>query len=109
MINIILACQYGASTDLLAAKMQEVAKEKNLDVLVNAYSFTDLEQYIESADIVLLGPQIRFKQNELSKKFADKDVEFKVIDTADYGMLNGESVLMKALEDISKKEEVKSQ
>lgn len=104
MMNVILACQYGASTDLLAVKMQEAAKNLDLDVIVNAYSFTKLEQVIDSADIVLLGPQIRFKKKSLEQQFANKDVEFMVVDTVDYGMLNGEKVLLAAIEAIKRKE-----
>lgn len=97
MINIVLACQFGASTDLLAVKMQEAAKNEQLDVIVNAYSFTKIEQVIDAADIVLLGPQIRFKQKSLEAQFKDKNVQFMVINPADYGMLNGEKVLKAAI------------
>ena len=98
MIRIILACQFGASTELLAVKMQEAAKNIEIDVTVNAYSYTSLEQVIDEADIILLGPQIRFKKNALEKQFADKNVAFMVIDPSDYGMLNGEKVLRSAVE-----------
>ena len=98
MIRIILACQFGASTDLLAVKMQEAAKNMDMDVTVNAYSYTSLEQVIDEADIVLLGPQIRFKKKALEKQFAGKNVEFMVVEPSDYGMLNGEKVLRAAVE-----------
>jgi PTS system cellobiose-specific IIB component len=102
MINIVLACQYGASTDLLAVKMQEAAKKENAEVSINAYSYTKLEQVIDQADIVLLGPQIRFKQKSLEKQFADKKAKFMVINPSDYGMLNGEGVLKQVLTELKK-------
>lgn len=97
MIRIVLACQFGASTDLLAVKMQEAAKKQSLAVSVNAYSYTKLEQVVDQADVILLGPQIRFKQKALEKQFADKGVQFMVINPSDYGMLNGEGVLQQAI------------
>ena len=100
MIRIILACQFGASTDLLAVKMQEAAKNMDMDVTVNAYSYTSLEQVMDEADIVLLGPQIRFKKKALEKQFADKNVEFMVVEPSDYGMMNGEKVLRTAVETV---------
>lgn len=98
MYNIVLACQHGASTDLLVVKMREAAKTKGIDVIINAYSYTKLEQVIDSADILLLGPQVRFKKKSLEAQFADKEIPIEVIDTADYGMLNGEKVLQRAIQ-----------
>lgn len=102
MIRIVLACQFGASTDLLAVKMQEAAAKMNEEISIQAYSYTKLEQVIDNADIVLLGPQIRFKLKTFQTQFADKNVEFLVIDPTDYGMLNGEHVLQRTLEVLKK-------
>ena len=104
MMNIVLACQYGASTDLLAVKMQEAAKRLQLDAVINAYSFTRLEQVVDAAGLVLLGPQIRFKKKTLQEQFKDRNVEIMVVNTVDYGMLNGEKVLLDAIAEIQKKE-----
>lgn len=96
MINIILACQYGASTGMLCERIKIAAKEAGEEAVVNAYSYTDIGGYIDSADIVLLGPQVRFQLNQLSKKYADKGVPFMVIDTLAYGKMDGEKILKDA-------------
>ena len=98
MYNVILVCQHGASTDLLSEKMDEAAKEQGIDMIVNAYPYNKLDQYIDEADIVLLAPQVRFKKNFFEEQYSDKDIQFLVIDTVDYGMLNGKSVVKKTLE-----------
>ena len=49
----------------------------------------------EDADVILLGPQVRFELKKVSGLFPDKPVE--VIDMKDYGMMNGQKVLEHAL------------
>lgn len=96
MINIVLACQYGASTGILCENIKKAAQELGEEAIVNAYSYTTIGDYIDSADIILLGPQIRFQLNNLTKKYEDKHVPFMVIDTQAYGMLNGKKIYQDA-------------
>lgn len=100
MLNIVLACQYGASTGILCENIKHAALAANEEAVVNAYSFTSIGDYIDSADIILLGPQVRFQLNKLMKKYADKNVPFMVIDTQAYGMLDGEKVFLDAKQKI---------
>lgn len=100
MLNIVLACQYGASTGILCENIKLAALEANEEAIVNAYSFTSIGDYIDSADIILLGPQVRFQLNKLIKTYADKNVPFMVIDTYAYGMLDGKKVLRDAKQKI---------
>lgn len=97
-MNIVLVCEHGASTGMLTSRMIDAAKKMNVDASINAYSFTKLDEVIDGADIVLLGPQVRFKKKMFEEKYADKGIEFMVIDTVDYGMMNGEKVFKTVLE-----------
>ena len=102
MVKLVLLCQYGASTGMLTQKIRQAAKDRNIEAEVNAYSYSDIGKYIDEADVMLLGPQIRFKKEEFEQKYADKNTPFVVIDTVDYGRMNGEAVLNAALEAINK-------
>lgn len=104
MLNIVLACQYGASTGILCQNIKQAAQESGEEIVVNAYSYTSIGDYIDSADIILLGPQIRFQLQKLSQKFADKKVPFMVIDTQAYGMLDGKKVWLDAVNKIEEYE-----
>lgn len=103
MVKIVLLCQYGASTGMLTQKIRQAAQERGIEAEVNAYSYSDVEKYVDQADVMLLGPQIRFKKAEFEKKYADKNTPFVVIDTLDYGRMNGEGVLNVALQAIENK------
>lgn len=101
-MNIVLVCEHGASTGMLTSRMRDAATKMNIEASINAYSFTSLDEVIDGADIVLLGPQVRFKKKMFEEKYADKGIEFMVIDTVDYGMMNGEKVFKTVLDHINK-------
>lgn len=102
-MNIVLVCEHGASTGMLTSRMNDAAKKMGVEASINAYSFTKLDEVIDGADIVLLGPQVRFKKKMFEEKYADKGIEFMVIDTVDYGMMNGEKVFKTVLEHLNNK------
>jgi len=98
MINIVLLCLYGASTGMLAENIKTAAAEENVDCVVNAYGISEVESVIGAADVVLLGPQMRFKQKELEKEYGKLHVPILTIDVAAYGMMDGKTVLKNVLE-----------
>lgn len=99
-MNILLVCSAGMSTSLLVTRMLDYAKTKNLEVTIEAHPVGEVESYGENADVILLGPQVRFQLSNVKRLFPDIPVE--VIDMRDYGMMNGEKVLNHVLEIIKK-------
>jgi PTS system cellobiose-specific IIB component len=91
MINIVLFCAGGMSTSLLANKMRTAAGEKGLEVTIEAYPMTQLEVVGPTADIILLGPQIRHQKGKVTEAFPDKPMA--IIDMAAYGMIDGKKVI----------------
>ena len=102
MYNIVLLCQHGASTGMVAQKITEAAASRGVDATVNAYSMAHIAEVIGGADIVLLGPQIKFKLNAFQKEYGDSGVPIVVIEPTDYGMLNGENILNTVLKHLEK-------
>lgn len=98
MKNILLACAAGMSTSMLVKRMQDVAGNKGIEVQIKAIPESEVSKYIDNADIILLGPQVRFMQSKIKSLVGNIPVE--VIDMASYGTMNGEKVLMFALEKI---------
>ena len=91
MINIVLFCAGGMSTSLLANKMRQAAQERGLEVTVEAYPMTQLEVIGPTADIILLGPQIRHQKGKVTAALPEKPMA--VIDMAAYGMIDGKKVI----------------
>lgn len=98
MKKIILFCSAGMSTSLLVTKMEKSAKQKGLEVSIEAFPEAEMTKRIDGADVVLLGPQIRFALSRAKKLCGEKGIPVGVISPGDYGMMNGEKVLVQALE-----------
>ena len=93
MKKILLACNAGLSTSMLVQKMKDSAEERKIDVEILAVSVNAINDYLDY-DVLLLGPQVRFLKDNIAEKV---NMPVIVIDTMDYGMLNGTKVLDNAL------------
>ena len=93
MRKVMLLCNAGMSTSLLVKKMQEAADNNGEDFQIYAVGLAQADSEIKTGnvDVVLVGPQVRFKEKEFKDKY-EPDVKVSVIDTVDYGMVNGEKV-----------------
>ncbi|MDR2467732.1 MAG: PTS sugar transporter subunit IIB [Spirochaetaceae bacterium] len=97
MKNIMLVCNAGMSTSMLVQKMKEAAKTLGNEISIGAVAEADLANHAEGVDVLLLGPQIRFKLDEIKKNYEPKGIKVALIDQVDYGRMNGEKVLNMAL------------
>lgn len=98
MIRILLFCSAGMSTSMLVTKMKKAAKAKDInDVEIEALPQAQMLSHADDANVVLLGPQIKFMLPKAKKIFDPKGIPVSVINSMDYGMLNGEKVLESAL------------
>ncbi|MDV4149424.1 PTS sugar transporter subunit IIB [Clostridium sp. AL.422] len=96
MKNILLVCSAGMSTSLLVNKMKDAAKEKGIEVTINAMPFSECASVIDTVDIVLLGPQVRFQKSQI-ESLVNGRIPVEVIDVRYYGTMNGKAVLETAL------------
>lgn len=97
MKKITLICGVGMSTSLLVSKMEEVAKNKGINVEIRAIAESKFREYENDTDVLLLGPQVGYLFDKIKKKYSDKEIKISIIDSVDYGMMNGEKVLEYAL------------
>lgn len=91
MRNIVLFCAAGMSTSLLVNKMREAAAKENYECQINAYALASAREKGPDADIILLGPQVRFGKAKVEKECPGKIVE--CIDMQAYGTMNGAKVI----------------
>lgn len=96
-MKIVLCCAGGMSTSLLMNKMLSYAKENNIDVDIEAVPISKSRESLDYADILLLGPQVKFEYDTLKDIAEEKGVKLAVINMQDYGMMKGEKVLIDAL------------
>lgn len=106
MLRILLACGQGFSSGFIANSMRKAAKSSLLDATISAVGDIEVPVNIENgtADIILIGPHIKYKLQEFRDLAAQKNVNV-VIDVMDqkyYSMMNGAAILKDALKLINK-------
>ena len=97
MLRIGLFCASGMSTSILVKKIITAANNREIEVEVNAYPESEMVSLLGNIDIALLGPQVRFFLKKAEALCVDTPVKVAVINSVDYGMMNGEKILDQCL------------
>lgn len=97
MTRILLACGIGASTGFMAANMRKIAKKQGVDATIHAVSKSQVMEYADKIDILLLGPHFSAEVPEYQEMLKNYNVKVTSIDPDDYAALDGESILEDAL------------
>ena len=105
MKRIYLFCSAGMSTSLVASRMQDVADKHNLPLEIKAFPDRNIDTIYEQyhPDVILLGPQVKFKFNATREKYEPMGIPVEVINLEDYGNVNGERILKRAIQLIKNK------
>lgn len=101
-MNILLACSAGMSTSILVSKMKASAEQQGKKCKIWAISFSEIINNMKEADVILLGPQIKYKLDAVREEVKECNIPVDVIPMLDYGMCNGVNVLKFAEELIQK-------
>lgn len=96
-MKIVLVCSAGMSTSILVSKMQEAAKERNLEAEIDAFAEAELKNHMEGLDVVLIGPQVRFLEKKLRGTLEPQGIKVAIIDQMAYGLMKGDQVLEQAI------------
>lgn len=91
MKQVILLCAAGMSTSLLVQKMKDATTELDYPCEIEAHPIAEADMIKDRADIILLGPQVRFQMKKVQQICPGVLVE--TINPADYGQMNGKKVL----------------
>lgn len=94
-MKILLVCAAGMSTSLLMRKMNELADGS---ITVDAMPTARLEEVIDDYDVILVGPQVRYKFDSISRLAQTHGKAAGLINPIDYGRVNAEAVVRQAIE-----------
>lgn len=92
-LTIMLVCGGGASSGFLAQSMRKSANAKNIDVEVFARSETEISNYINEIDVLLIGPHLAYLEEEITDRVKGMNIKVSVIDNFIYSTLNGDKAL----------------
>lgn len=98
MKRFYLFCNAGMSTSLLASRMQKTADAHELPIEIKAFSDSQMSDIVNefNPEVILLGPQVKHLFEKVSERYGQDHV-VSVIDSVDYGNVDGERVLKKAM------------
>ncbi|MBV7390678.1 MULTISPECIES: PTS sugar transporter subunit IIB [Enterococcus] len=96
-VNIMLCCGAGMSSGFLAQKTRKAAKKRGIGGSIEARSESEISQYLDSIDILLLGPHYASFKEEMTEQAKPFNVTVDVIPQDIYGMLDGDGLLDFAL------------
>lgn len=82
---------------MLVQRMKEAAQKKGIEVSIKAVPVAEFKDNLAEADIILLGPQVKYEQAKLQALADPVGKKVAVIDMMDYGMMKGDAVLDEAL------------
>jgi Phosphotransferase system cellobiose-specific component IIB len=89
--KITLFCSAGMSTSLLVNKMKAEAEKRGVDYEIAAFSLNEAPKHAPEADVILIGPQVRFALDKLKKEYPGKPIS--AIEMRAYGLMDGKAVL----------------
>lgn len=89
-MRIHLVCSAGMSTSLLVNNMKKAAPA---DYEIDAGSFAELEEIVDNYDVILVGPQVRFKYDDIKAICIEHGKRCSLIDMRVYGCMDGKKAV----------------
>lgn len=92
-LRVLLVCGSGASSGFMATNMNKAAKKKGIACKVTARSKSEVDSYIDSIDMIMIGPHMKHIVPEVEEKAEGRDVQVVVMKKSYYALLDGDSAI----------------
>ena len=99
-LNVLLVCGSGASSGFMAANMRKVIKERGRDIAVTARSESEIENYIDEIDALMVGPHLAYILEDIDEYTQGADVKVILMKADYYSKLDGAAALDDLLSNI---------
>ena len=94
--KVLLICAGGMSTGILMKKMEKYAEDKGIELKIDAVGMSAYEDFYKNYDVILLGPQVSYKKEEIAQV---TQMPIAVIAAYDYAIGNVDNI-MKQVDEI---------
>jgi len=92
MVKVMFVCSAGMSTSLLVEKVKKEAAAQGVEMEIYAVSEAEAKKDLTQAEVLLLGPQVRYLEGAFRKSLEGSNVKLAVIDMRTYGLMDGKKV-----------------
>ncbi|MEH7493635.1 PTS sugar transporter subunit IIB [Neobacillus niacini] len=101
--TILLVCGGGASSGFMAQNIRKAAKKRNVELNVIARSESEVDEYLNEINVLLIGPHLKYMEEDLQEKVSAYNIPAAVIPQTIYGLLDGNKGLDLILELLGEK------
>ena len=101
-LRILLVCGSGASSGFMAANMRKAAAKMGLDADIVARSESEIENYIDDIDVLMVGPHLAYILDEVEEYTHGTNVKVILMKGEYYSTLNGEKAIEHLQEELKK-------
>lgn len=91
--KILLVCGAGASSGFMAAAARKAAKKSGNDFEIKAKSESELKNNLDSTDILLVAPHLKYMIEDVKDACEQNDVKYGIIPQKVYGALDGKGLV----------------
>ena len=99
-LNVLLVCGSGASSGFMAQSIRKAAIAKNIELDIKARGESEIENYIDEIDALMVGPHLAYILDEVEEYTHGTDVKVILMKGEYYATLNGEKALDHLLEEM---------
>ncbi|MFV0381648.1 MAG: PTS sugar transporter subunit IIB [Breznakia sp.] len=99
-LNVLLVCGSGASSGFMAANMRKAAVKKRVEMSIIARSESEIENYIDEIDVLMIGPHLAYIMDEVEEYIHGENVKVILMKAEYYSTLDGDKAINHLLENI---------
>ena len=92
-LNVLLVCGSGASSGFMATNMRRAAAARGVDMDIKARSESEIENYVDEIDALMVGPHLAYILDEVEEYIGDNDVKVILMKPEYYSTLDGNKAL----------------
>ncbi|MDR1793777.1 MAG: PTS sugar transporter subunit IIB [Erysipelotrichaceae bacterium] len=92
-IKVLLVCGSGASSGFMAANIRKAAAARGVELSINARSDSEIGNYIDEADIIMVGPHLEMIFDEVKEYELDFPVKVGLMRGDYYSTMDGDKAL----------------
>jgi PTS system cellobiose-specific IIB component len=92
-LRVLLVCGSGASSGFMAANIRKAATARGIEISVTARSESEIENYIDEIDCLMVGPHLAYLLDEVDEIVGDTNVKVELMKPEYYATLNGDKAL----------------
>jgi len=92
-LRVLLVCGSGASSGFMAANMRKAASKKELSIDIKARSESEIENYIDDIDALMVGPHLAYILDEVEDYVHEHPVKVILMKADYYSTLDGDKAI----------------